>query len=100
MVDNQDEYHVERLIRKRRIRRGRGWSTQYLIRWRDYGLEHDIWQPEWTVVDTLVLNEYERFHGVDAAIRTPAVITPSAVIIPPAVKRGRGRPRKQAAGSN
>ena len=42
VVDGEDEYQVEKLVRKRRIRRGRGWSTQYLIRWRGYGPEHDI----------------------------------------------------------
>ena len=41
VIDNEDEYVIEKLVRKRRIRRGREWFTQYLIRWRDYRLKHD-----------------------------------------------------------
>ena len=70
VLNEENEYEIEKLIRKRRIRRGRDWSTQYLIRWRDYGPEHDTWQPEHTVADTLALNDYERLHGIDSAIRT------------------------------
>lgn len=69
VVDGEEEYQVERLVRKRRIRRGRGWSTQYLIRWLGYGPEHDTWQPEWTVADTLALDEFERLYGTDSAVR-------------------------------
>ena len=32
VIDGEDEYQIEKLVRKRRIRKGRGWSTQYLIR--------------------------------------------------------------------
>lgn len=32
VVDGEDEYVVDRLINKRRIRKGKGLSTQYLIR--------------------------------------------------------------------
>ena len=37
VVDGQKEYVVDKLINKRRIRKGRGWSTQYLVRWKGYG---------------------------------------------------------------
>lgn len=67
--DEDQEYRVEKLLRKRRIRRGRGWSTQYLIRWLGYGPEHDTWQPEWTVADTKALDEFEeRLYGTESAI--------------------------------
>lgn len=32
VVDEEDEYEIEKLLQKRRIRRGRDWSTQYLVR--------------------------------------------------------------------
>ena len=44
VVDGQDEWEIERIIRKRRIRRGRGWSTQYLIQWLGYGPEYNEWK--------------------------------------------------------
>ena len=68
VVDGQTEYVVDKLINKRRIRKGRGWSTQYLVRWKGYGPEGDTWQPEHTVADTIALDEYERLFGTDSAI--------------------------------
>lgn len=46
VVDGEDEYEIEKLLQKRRIRRGRGWSTQYLVRWLTYGPEDDTWEIE------------------------------------------------------
>ena len=43
MVDGEPEYEIERLLRKRRVRRGRGHSTEFLVRWVGYGPEHDAW---------------------------------------------------------
>lgn len=36
-------YEVQRILNKRTFRQGRGWTTQYLIRWLGYGAEHDKW---------------------------------------------------------
>lgn len=44
VIDGEDEYENEKLLQKRRIRRGRGWSTQYLVRWLTYGPEDDTWE--------------------------------------------------------
>lgn len=46
VVDGEDQYEIEKLLQKRRIRRGRGWSTQYLVRWLTYGPEDDTWETE------------------------------------------------------
>ena len=46
VVDGEDEYESEKLLQKRRIRRGRGWSTQYLVRWLRHGPEDDTWETE------------------------------------------------------
>lgn len=37
------EYEIERLLNKRVTKRGRGLSTQYLVRWLGYGPEFDEW---------------------------------------------------------
>ena len=68
VVDGQTEYVIDKLINKRRIRKGRGWSTQYLIRWKGYGPEADTWQPEHTIAETQALDDYERLYGEDSAI--------------------------------
>jgi hypothetical protein len=36
-------YEVERILDKRVIRKGRGFSTQYRIQWKGWGLEYDRW---------------------------------------------------------
>ena len=47
VVEGEEEYEVEKLIKKRSIRRGRGgWVTQYLVRWLTYGAESDTWESE------------------------------------------------------
>ena len=43
IVDGDIEYVIEKLLRKRRVRKGRGWLTQYLIRWKGYGPEYNTW---------------------------------------------------------
>ena len=67
-IDGEDEYVIDKLVRKRRVRKGRGWSVQYLIRWKGYGPEHDTWQPERDVADTKALDEYERLYGTTSGI--------------------------------
>ncbi|XP_051943945.1 chromodomain Y-like protein [Hippocampus zosterae] len=39
----EDFYEVERIVDKRKNRKGR---TEYLVRWRGYGCEGDTWEPE------------------------------------------------------
>jgi hypothetical protein len=41
--ESTDVYEVDRIIDKRVIRKGRGVSTQYLVRWKGWGPEHDWW---------------------------------------------------------
>ena len=67
-VEGEIEYEIDRLVRKRRVRKGKGWSIQYLIRWKGFGPEHDTWQPERDVMDTVALDEYERRYGTTSGI--------------------------------
>ena len=78
IVEGEIEYEINKLVRKRKIRRGRGrtWSTEYLIRWKGYRPEHDIWQPERDVADTIALDKYKRLHGSTSGIANTASITP------------------------
>ena len=54
-------YEVERILDKRVIRKGRGFSTQYRIRWKGWGLEHDRWYRIQDLGDyNELIEEYEQ----------------------------------------
>lgn len=43
-------------------RRTRGRAHQYLVRWRRYGSEADVWVPGKELEDTQVLQDYNTTH--------------------------------------
>jgi hypothetical protein len=54
-------YEVERILDKRVIRRGRGSSTQYRIRWKGWGPEYDRWYRVQDLGDCdELIEEYEQ----------------------------------------
>jgi len=71
IVDGQNEWEIERLIQKRRIRRGRGWSTQFLVRWKNCGPEEDWWMSERELLRnaSALVNEYSDNFGEESGIR-------------------------------
>jgi chromodomain-containing protein len=59
-VEGEEEFEIERLLRKRTIRRGRGSQIQYLVRWKGYGPEHDQWYSEKDLGNAVeLIREYE-----------------------------------------
>ena len=42
IINKEEEYEVEEVWKHRT----RGWETQYLVHWKDYGNEHDQWIME------------------------------------------------------
>ena len=46
LVDDEEEYEVERVIDHRRRRQGRQQVLEYLVKWRGYGMEEALWLPE------------------------------------------------------
>ena len=59
--DGQQEFLVEHIIDRRR--RGRGY--QYLVRWKGYGPEHDMWMPRTQVEDLEALDVFLRENNLD-----------------------------------
>jgi Chromo (CHRromatin Organisation MOdifier) domain len=45
VVDGEEEHQVERLLDVRKIRRGRGYRQEFLVKWSGYGHEHNYWEP-------------------------------------------------------
>ena len=39
-------YELDRILNKRIVRKGRGFATEYLIKWKGYGPQHDVWRNE------------------------------------------------------
>lgn len=61
-TDDFESFEVERVINKRIINKGRGVSTQYLVRWKGYGPQYDQWISIKQLDDaTDLVNEYERY---------------------------------------
>ena len=46
LVDDEEEYEVERVIDHRERRQGRRTFLEYLVKWRGYGMEEALWLPE------------------------------------------------------
>lgn len=92
-TDKVKSYEVDRIITHRPTQR-RG--IEYLIRWKGYGPEEDVWRNTQELGDAPdLLKDYERAHP--EAFPTGQEIVPytgsTKTAIPP--KRARGRPRKK-----
>lgn len=87
-TDTMKSYNVERLLNKRVIRKGRGYATEYLIRWKGYGPAFNEWYniKDLKNADKLVA-EYEAAMATSASA-PPTPATPPDV--PP--RRRHGRP--------
>ena len=91
-------YELDRLINKRRFRRGKGEVTEYLVKWKGYGPEYDQWMNVKDLADAPdLVRDYEqsittttdvpgRLHLAIPPVRTD--MNASKTIRP------RGRPRK------
>ena len=65
VVDGEIEYEIDRLLQKRRVRRGRGTSLQYLVRWLNCGPEDDMWLPVHRLANARdKVDEYEERYGI------------------------------------
>ena len=97
-TDTMKSFEIDRLLDKRVMRKGRGFATEYLVRWKGWGPQWDEWFNVKNLDDaTDLVEDYEREMDTAAAssnaMRPEAFEPPQALQTPPA-KRGRGRPRK------
>jgi predicted aspartyl protease len=57
LVDDEHEYQIEKIIKHRSVRRGRGFQKQFLVKWTGYA--EPTWEPESALQDTTALDTYE-----------------------------------------
>jgi len=60
VVSDDEQYLVETLLDKR-VCRG---HTQYLVRWKGYGPEDDLWRPASDIEQSLIRDYEASHHGV------------------------------------
>jgi transposase InsO family protein len=67
IVDGEEEWVVDKILDSRMINR----KLRYLVKWKDFGTEHDSWEP-WDNVHApeLVADFYRRHPGAARHIRT------------------------------
>jgi hypothetical protein len=58
LVENEDEYEVEKILKERSIRRGRGRRKQYLVKWTGYA--KPTWEPASAMEGVAALDVYEQ----------------------------------------
>jgi len=61
VVDDQEEYDVEAILRTTKIRRGRGHQFKVLVKWKGYA--RPTWEPLSALSETAALASYEAIHG-------------------------------------
>ena len=66
IVDGEEEWVVEEILDSKLINR----KLHYLVKWKDFGVKHNSWEP-WNNVHTpeLVLEFYHRHPGAPRHIR-------------------------------
>jgi hypothetical protein len=45
IIDGETYYRIDRILDHRISKRGRHTSLEYLVKWLDYGSEHNSWEP-------------------------------------------------------
>jgi transposase InsO family protein len=67
IVDGEEEWVVEEILDSKVINR----KLRYLVKWKDFGVEHNSWEP-WDMVHApeLVSEFYRRYPGAARHIRT------------------------------
>ena len=58
-LEGEMEYEVSSISDKRVVKRRNREVVEYLVQWKGYGTEHDTWEPEEVVRDTVALDYFE-----------------------------------------
>lgn len=75
LVNEQLEYHVERILNHRDKRVGRGQRREYLIKWSGYPEDYNSWEPERNLIEDIpaLLKQYWQTVAPKSAVPTLSV---------------------------
>lgn len=62
----QQEFLVEKILRVKKQRRGRGFQRMVLVKW--YGQKEPTWEPRSEMQETVALDEFEKKYGTDDGV--------------------------------
>jgi hypothetical protein len=67
-VDDDGElwYEVEAVLQHRELKRGKRTMTQYLIKWKGYGHEHNTWEPEKNLTPSALRSYWDSYTVLTA----------------------------------
>ena len=66
VVDDNLEYEVESILKKRLSKHGRGHGVEYLVHWKGYPSEEDSWEPKCNLTDdTDLIRDFNEFERTD-----------------------------------
>ena len=57
-MGDEEEYEIEKILKDRTVRIGKGSRKQYLVKWTGYA--EPTWEPAIALQDTAALEAYER----------------------------------------
>ena len=62
-------YELAKILNKRVMKKGRGFATEYLIKWKGYGPQHDVWRNVKQLGDAQgLIEDYERSRGTEESL--------------------------------
>jgi hypothetical protein len=71
IIDGEEEFEVERILDHRFVKRGRKDCPEYLVKWRHFGTEHNSWEPERSLSDTVAYEAYWAYVGLEPPVPAP-----------------------------
>jgi transposase InsO family protein len=71
IIDGEEEFELERILDHRFVKRGRKVCPEYLVKWRHFGTEHNSWEPDRTLNNTVAYEAYWTYVGLAPPVHTP-----------------------------
>jgi hypothetical protein len=71
-IDGELEYEVEKILMHRSVKIGRKTTTEYLIKWQGYEVEHNSWEPESALLNSQ--SKLQEYWAAQSAIANQATV--------------------------